>query len=63
MTSRGAGIVIDSSNTTTFDPNFDITTTVIQQLDQNQNSRVANVARHAASECQAQQQPAQAPAQ
>lgn len=61
MTSRGAGIVIDASNTTSFDPNFDITTTVIQQLDQNQNTRVANVARHAASECQA-QQPAAAPA-
>lgn len=61
-TSRGAGIVIDSSNVTTFDPNFDITASVIQALDQNQNSRVANVARHAASECQS-QQPAQAPAQ
>lgn len=61
MTSRGAGIVIDASNTTSFDPNFDITTTVIQQLDQNQNTRVANVARHSASECQA-QQPAAAPA-
>ena len=61
MTSRGAGIVIDASNTTSFDPNFEITATVIQQLDQNQNTRVANVARHAASECQA---PAgQAPAQ
>ncbi|ANP44551.1 OmpH family outer membrane protein [Candidatus Viadribacter manganicus] len=64
MQSRGAGIVIDSSNVTQSDPNFDITTTVIQQLDQNQNTRVANVARHAASECQGQQQPnAQAPAQ
>jgi len=62
MTSRGAGIVIDASNTTSFDPNFDITTTVIQQLDQNQNTRVANVARHSAAECQAQQQQA-APAQ
>ena len=58
--SRGAGIVIDSSNTTSFDPNFDITTTVIQQLDQNQNTRVANVARHSATECGAQQQPAPA---
>jgi Skp family chaperone for outer membrane proteins len=62
MTSRGAGIVIEASNTTSFDPNFDITTAVIQQLDQNQNTRVANVARHAAAECQA-QQPAAAPAQ
>lgn len=55
MTSRGAGIVIDASNATSFDPNFDITATVIQQLDQNQNTRVANVARHAAAECQQQQ--------
>lgn len=62
MSSRGAGIVIDAGNATAFDPNFDITATVIQQLDQNQNTRVANVARHAAAECQA-QQPAQAPAQ
>ena len=59
MTSRGAGIVIDASNTTSFDPNFDITTSVIQALDQNQNSRVANVARHAASECQTATPPAQ----
>jgi Skp family chaperone for outer membrane proteins len=59
MTSRGAGIVIDASNTTSFDPNFDITAAVIQALDQNQNSRVANVARHAASECQAAAPPAQ----
>lgn len=59
MTARGAGIVIDASNTTSFDPNFDITTTVIQQLDQNQNSRVANVARRAASECQTATPPAQ----
>lgn len=63
MQSRGAGIVIDASNVTQSDPNFDITTTVIQQLDQNQNTRVANVARHAASECQAQQPAAQPPAQ
>ena len=61
MQSRGAGIVIDASNVTQSDPNFDITATVIQQLDQNQNTRVANVARHAASECQA--PAAQAPAQ
>lgn len=61
MQSRGAGIVVDTSNATVFDPNFDVTATVIQQLDQNQNTRVANVARHAASECQP---PAgQAPAQ
>lgn len=63
MQSRGAGIVIDATNVTQSDPNFDITTTVIQQLDQNQNTRVANVARHAASECQAQAPAAQPPAQ
>lgn len=64
MTSRGAGIVVNAANATAFDPNFDISTAVIQQLDQNQNTRVANVARHAASECQGQQQPAtQPPAQ
>lgn len=62
METRGAGIVVDSSNVTVSSPDFDITNTVIQQLDQNQNTRVANVARHAVSECQA-QQPAAAPAQ
>lgn len=61
MQSRGAGIVVDTSNATAFDPSFDVTPTVIQQLDQNQNTRVANVARHAASECQA--PAAQPPAQ
>lgn len=63
MQSRGAGIVVEQSNATAFDPNFDITATVIQQLDQNQNTRVANVTRHAASECQSQQQAARPPAQ
>jgi Skp family chaperone for outer membrane proteins len=63
MQSRGAGIVVDTSNATAFDPNFDITATVIQQLDQNQNTRAANVARHAANECQAQQAATQPPAQ
>jgi len=55
MESRGAGIVVDSSNVTVSSPDYDITNTVIQQLDQNQNTRVANVARHAVAECQAQQ--------
>jgi Skp family chaperone for outer membrane proteins len=55
MESRGAGMVVDSSNVTVSSPEFDITTTVIQQLDQNQNTRTANVARHAVAECQAQQ--------
>jgi hypothetical protein len=58
MTSRGAGIAVDSSNVAASSPDFDITTAVIQQLDQNQNTRVANVTRHAVAECQA-QQPAQ----
>ncbi len=62
MESRGAGIVVDSSNVTISSPDFEITTTVIQQLDQNQNTRVANVARHGVAECQA-QQAAAAPAQ
>lgn len=63
MQSRGAGIVIDATNVTQSAPEYDITTAVIQQLDQNQNTRTANVARHAASECQGQQPAAQAPAQ
>jgi Skp family chaperone for outer membrane proteins len=62
MESRGAGIVVDSSNVTVSSPDYDITATVIQQLDQNQNTRVANVARHGVAECQA-QQPGAAPAQ
>ena len=56
MESRGAGIVVDSSNVTLSSPEFDITSAVVQQLDQNQNTRAATVNRHAASECQ--QQPA-----
>jgi Skp family chaperone for outer membrane proteins len=55
MEGRGAGIVIDASNVTTSSPEFDITNTVIQQLDQNPNTRAANVARHGVAECQAQQ--------
>lgn len=55
MESRGAGIVVDSSNVTISSPDFDITQTVIQQLDQNQNTRVATVARHGVAECQGQQ--------
>lgn len=59
MESRGAGIVVDSTNVTISSPDFDITQTVIQQLDQNQNTRVATVARHGVAECQAQQPAAQ----
>jgi Skp family chaperone for outer membrane proteins len=62
MESRGAGVVLDAANVQLVLPEFDITTTVIQQLDQNQATRTANVTRHAVAECQA-QQPAQAPAQ
>lgn len=60
MQQRGAGIVIDTSNASIYAEQFDITTAVIQQLDQNQNTRVANVARHSVSECQAQAAPAPA---
>jgi Skp family chaperone for outer membrane proteins len=62
MEGRGAGIVIDASNVTTSSPEFDITNTVIQQLDQNQATRTVNVSRRPMSECQA-QQPAAPPAQ
>jgi Skp family chaperone for outer membrane proteins len=65
MEARGAGVVLDANNIQLVLPQFDITTTVIQQLDQGQSTRVAAVARHSVAECQgqAQQQPAQAPAQ
>lgn len=62
MESRGAGIVIDASNVNQSSPEFDITNTVIQQLDANQATRTANVTRRQLSECQA-QQPAAPPAQ
>ena len=57
---RGAGVVINSSGAIYVAPEVDITAAVIQQLDQNQATRTATVARHAVSECQAR---AQAPAQ
>lgn len=65
MESRGAGIVLDASNVQLALPQYDITETVIQQLDQGQATRTAAVARHSVTECQAQQQqqPAQAPSQ
>ncbi|MGD9965478.1 MAG: OmpH family outer membrane protein [Hyphomonadaceae bacterium] len=62
MQARGAGIVINASNASEVLPEFDITSAVVQQLDQGQNTRVANVTRHSISECQG-QQPAPAPAQ
>jgi Skp family chaperone for outer membrane proteins len=57
MQQRGAGVILDSSNVQVVSPQFDITNTVIQQLDQNQSTRTATVARHALSECQPAQQP------
>jgi len=53
MTGQGAGVVLNSANVQTVDPQFDVTNTVIQQLDA--ASRTAAVARHAASECASQQ--------
>jgi Skp family chaperone for outer membrane proteins len=53
---RGAGVVINSSGAIYVAPEVDITATVIQQLDQNQATRTATVARHAVSECQARAQ-------
>jgi Skp family chaperone for outer membrane proteins len=61
MESRGAGVVLDANNVQMVLPQFDITTTVIQQLDQNAATRTASVTRHSVAECQ-QQQPAQVPA-
>lgn len=61
MESRGAGVVLDAGSIQMVLPQYDITTTVIQQLDQNPATRTATVARHAVTECAA-QQPAQQPA-
>lgn len=55
MLAQGAGVVLNSANVQQVEPQFDITNTVIQQLDA--ASRTATVARHAVSEC-ASQQPA-----
>lgn len=60
MEARGAGVVLDAGSVQLALPAYDITTTVIQQLDQNEATRTAAVARHAVAEC-APQQPAQAP--
>jgi len=61
MEARSAGVVLDSRNIQLASPDLDITTTVIQQLDQNEATRTANVTRRPVAECQAQpqQQPAQ----
>lgn len=60
MASRGATAIVDSGTTFFIAPENDITTTVIEQLNQNPATRVANVARHGAAECFAPQQPAPA---
>ena len=60
MESRGAGVVLDASTIQFAQPEFDVTATVIQQLDQ--NNRTMNVTRRPIAECQA-QAPAPAPAQ
>jgi hypothetical protein len=54
METRGAGIVIDSASTQYMAPEFDVTSAVIQQLDQNQSTRTLNVTRHGVAECQTQ---------
>ena len=61
MEQRGAGVVLDAAQIQVVADGFDITPQVIQQVDA--AARTANVARHAVTECQAQQQPVQAPAQ
>ncbi len=55
MTSRGATTVVDANSVFYSAPDNDITTAVIQQLDQNPATRVANVARHTMVECTGQQ--------
>jgi Skp family chaperone for outer membrane proteins len=52
MEARGAGVVLDAGNIQFVSPQYDITSTVIQQLDQ--ASRTSSAARHQLSECQAQ---------
>jgi Skp family chaperone for outer membrane proteins len=57
MEQRNAGIVVDSSQALEVSSEVDITTTVIQQLDQNAATRAANVSRRPVTECTGQQQP------
>ncbi|HVV32198.1 MAG TPA: OmpH family outer membrane protein [Vitreimonas sp.] len=52
MTARGAQVVIDSSNALLADPSSDVTTAVIQALDQGSSTRSLNVALHRVAECQ-----------
>lgn len=60
MESRGATVVLGRDSVQLAAPDADITNTVIQQLDQNEATRTASVARRQVSDCQAQaqQQPA-----
>jgi len=62
MEQRGAGVVLDARNVQLTLPAFDITTIVIQQLDQNAATRTSNVVRRPVAECAAIQQQQQAPA-
>jgi Skp family chaperone for outer membrane proteins len=52
MEARGAGVVLDAGNIQFVSPQYDITSTVIQQLDQ--ASRTSSAARRQLSECQTQ---------
>lgn len=61
MEARGAGVVLDAGNVQFTAPEYDITTTVIQQLDQ--AARTANVTRHPVADCQTQNQTAAPAAQ
>lgn len=61
MTARGAAVVIDSSNALISDPSADVTSSVIQALDQNQATRTLNVSLHRMAECQPQQGASTAP--
>lgn len=51
MEERGAGVVLDSRNVQMTLPAFDITTIVIQQLDQDAATRTSNVVRRPVTEC------------
>ncbi len=53
--SRGAGIAIDGANAAIVLPDYDITSAVIQQLDQGNGTRTVNVTRRPVSECLPQQ--------
>lgn len=64
MQARGAGVAIDARNVSHSLPNYDITQTVIDALNNNAATRTATVARHSVRECAPQQaqQPQQQPA-